>query len=218
MDMKLSCLIKGAIAIIFGLLALLLPGPVGTTFIGLFWIFIVLGVIVFLFLATTSRADESMFWFGLSAVFVMVGVISVLIQAIVTNIFLLIVAGIAFYSGFSDVLFALEHPKTKYVLISGMFLVTVLIFGVLIRYYPTTLDPTIIGWSQIILTILGVFAIVFGMFSILIGVYPAPDQLPPEQAGPTWRSPPQTPPPDDPASDSPDPPSGCGVCEQDDNE
>jgi uncharacterized membrane protein HdeD (DUF308 family) len=182
--MKLSCLIKGSIAIIFGLLALLLPDPTRATFIGLFWVFIVVGIIIFLFLATTSRAEESMFWFGLSAAFVLFGVISILIQGIVALIFLVILAGIAFYSGFSDIIFALEHPKTKYVLISGMFLVGALFLAVLFRFYPGMFAA-----DRIILTFIGALALVFGAFSLLIGIFPGSTTLPEVRRVPPHRAP-----------------------------
>jgi len=216
MDMKLSCLIKGSVAIIFGLLALVLPGQVVGTFTALFWVFIIAGIAIFLFLATTSRADESMFWFGLSAVFVVVGVVSVLIQGIVAIIFLILVAGIAFYSGFSDVIYALEHPKTKYVLISGMFLVGALLLAVLIRFYPVSIAP-----ERIILTILGTFALIFGMFSVLIGVYPVAETVEAVVAEKPKKArfqPVKTRPQGDQASDPSKPPCECAVCNPDEKE
>jgi len=215
MNMKLSCLVKGAIAIIFGFLALVLPKQMMLTFTGLFWVVVILGIIVFLFLATTSRADESMFWFGLSAVFILIGVISVLNQLIVAIIFLILVAGIAFYSGFSDVMYALEHPKTKYVLISGMFLVGALLLAVLIRFYPVSIE------NDPVLTVLGTFALVFGFFSVLIGVYPVAETVEAVVAEKPRRArfqPVKNRPQDDQTSDPSKPPCECAVCKPDEKE
>src|SRR5512137_2618890 len=107
MDTRLSCLIRGIIGVIFGILALLLPGPLLITF---FWIFIIvagLAIAVFLFLAITSRGDDSMFWFGLAAGLLVLVLLSILIPGIVEIISLLIIAGIALYNGFMNITLAL---------------------------------------------------------------------------------------------------------------
>ena len=174
MDTKFSCLVKGIISVFFGLLAVFLPDFTLTTFLALYWVFIVGGVVVFLLLATTARSDESLFWFGLSAALVVVGAVSAFTPGIVSIIFLLIIAGVAFYSAFSDVTFALEHPKTKYFMLTGMFLVGILLLGMQIRYFPVTGDNII---RDEFLRILGTSALVFGLFSILIGLYPTQEPV-----------------------------------------
>jgi len=162
---NLSCIVKGLIAIIFGFLAIFLPGPLQTTFIALFWVFIVIGIAIFLLLATTSRSDESLFWFGLAAALVIIGALSFFAQVVITLVFMLIIAGIVFYSGFTDINYALEFPKTKYYMIIGMFLISVLLLGVLFRYLPIT------ELDKVVLRILGTFALIFGIFSIAIGLH-----------------------------------------------
>ncbi len=162
---NLSCIVKGLIAIIFGVLAIFLPGPLQTTFIALFWVFIAVGIAIFLLLATTSRSDESLFWFGLAAVLVIIGALSFFAQVVIILVFMLIIAGIAFYSGFTDISYALEFPKTKYYMIIGMFLISVLLLGVLFHYLQIT------ELYKIILRILGTFALIFGIFSIAIGLH-----------------------------------------------
>jgi uncharacterized membrane protein HdeD (DUF308 family) len=180
MELNLSCIIKGTIAIIFGLLALVLPDQTLETFGYLFGAFIIAGIVIFMLLATTSRSDESTFWFGLSLGLVIIGVVSLFIPYIAALMFLFIVAGAAFYSGFTDITYALEHPKTKYVLISGMFLIGVLFLAVLIRFFPFT----VASYQRSIFTALGSFALVFGLCSILIGVYPSAETIPVKPAEP----------------------------------
>jgi uncharacterized membrane protein HdeD (DUF308 family) len=191
MDMNLSCIFKGTIAIIFGLLALVLPEQTLGTFGYLFGAFIIAGIVIFMFLATTSRNDESTFWFGLTLGLVLIGVVSIFLPGIASLVFLFIVAGVAFYSGFSDITYALEHPKTKYVLISGMFLIGILLLGMLIRFFPVTVATTsnMDSIVRFIFTALGSFALVFGICSILIGVYPTSEPVPvnPEEE-PTLKS------------------------------
>jgi len=164
MDTKLSCLIQGVIGMVFGLLALLVPEITLTTFYALFWVLLAVGIAGFLLLAITARSDESMIWFGLSAVLLVMGAISFFAKFVVAIIFLLLIAGIAIYSGFFGITLALTHPKTKYIFIPGMFIAGGVLLGALIWYFPLILQ-------NIILTVLGTFSLVFGLFSILLGWY-----------------------------------------------
>ena len=164
MDTKLSCLIQGVIGIVFGLLALMVPDITLATFYALFWVLLAVGIAGFLLLAITSRSDDSMFWFVLSAALLVIGAVSFFAPFIVAIIFLLLITGVAVYSGFFDITLALTHPKTKYVLIPGMFIVGGLLLGGLIWYFPIVL-------KNLFLTVLGSFALVFGLFSILLGWY-----------------------------------------------
>ncbi|MEI7857649.1 MAG: DUF308 domain-containing protein [Methanomicrobiales archaeon] len=164
MDTKMSCLIQGVIGIAFGLLALLVPDITLATFYALFWVLLAVGIAGFLLLAITSKSDDSMFWFSLSAVLLVVGAFSFFAPAIVAIIFLLLISGVAIYSGFFDITLALTHPKTKYVLIPGMFILGGLLLGGLIWYFPIVL-------KNLFLTVLGTFALIFGLFSILLGWY-----------------------------------------------
>jgi uncharacterized membrane protein HdeD (DUF308 family) len=164
MDTKTSCLIQGVIGIIFGLLALLVPDITLATFYALFWVLLAVGIGGFLILAITSKSDDSMFWFSLSAVLLALGVVSFFAHDIFANIFVLVIAGIAVYSGFFDVTLALTHPKTKYILIPGMFITGGALLAGLIWYFP-------IISKNLFLSVLGTFALVFGLFSILLGWY-----------------------------------------------
>ena len=164
MDTRLSCLIWGIIGVVFGLLALLFPEILLTTFYGMFLLLAGLAVAIFLFLAITSRGDESLFWFGLSAGLLVIIVLSFLVQFIVEIIFLFIIAGIAFYNGFNDITLALARPKTKYILIPSMFIAGSILLAGLLWYFPGL-------YSNIVIVVLGNFAFVFGLVSILMSVY-----------------------------------------------
>ena len=185
MDTKTSCLIQGVIGMVFGLLALLVPDITLTTFYALFWVLLAVGIAGFLLIAITSKSDDSMFWFTLSAVLLVIGAFSFFAPAIVAIIFLLLIGGVAVYSGFFDITLALTHPKTKYILVPGMFIAGGLLVGGLIWYFPIVL-------KNIFLSVLGSFALVFGIFSILLGWYMAEeirescDEQPKKR---TWRKP-----------------------------
>jgi hypothetical protein len=164
LDSKTLCLLRGIIGVIFGFLALMLPEVTLGTFYGFFWALIILGIVLFLFLAITGRGDDSMLWFGLSAVLLVIGLLSFMVSGFVAVILILIIAAVAIYNGFTDITFALEHPRTKYILIPGMIITGILLLGGLFYYFP--------GFEKyLFLSVTGTFALAFGLFSILLGFY-----------------------------------------------
>jgi uncharacterized membrane protein HdeD (DUF308 family) len=166
MNTSLSCIVWGIIGVIFGLFALLFPDPelMLATFYVIFLILTGLVIAVFLFLAITSTSDESLFWFGISAVLLILAVLSFLAQQFFAIIFLLIIAGIACYNGFTDITLALTHPGTKYILIPGMFISAIILLAAFLWYFPE-------HSKNLIIIIIGTFALVFGLFSILMGYF-----------------------------------------------
>jgi uncharacterized membrane protein HdeD (DUF308 family) len=164
LDSKTSCLLRGIVGVIFGFLALLLPAEVTVGFYGLFWVLIALAMTLFLFLAITARGDESMLWFGLAAALLLVGVISFMVAGFVAVMLILTIAAVAIINGFTDITLALEHPRTKYLLIPGMIITAILMLGLLFYYFP--------GFEKyLFLSVVGTFAMVFGLFSIVLGFY-----------------------------------------------
>ena len=164
LDTKLSCLLRGIVGVIFGFFALMLPDITLGTFSGLFLVLIGLGIVVFLFLAITSRSEEAMIWFGIAAVLLVTGVVSFIFAGFISLIFILIIAGVAIYNGFSDITLALTHPKTKYIVIPAMIASGIALLVVLFYYFP--------GFeTHLFLSIVGTFALVFGLFSIILGYY-----------------------------------------------
>ncbi len=163
-DTKTSCILRGTLGVVFGFLALIFPDITLLTFRTLFWLLLILGIIILIFLAITAKGDESMFWFGIAAGLLVLGLILIFVADIITLLFILIIAVIAIYNGFTDITLALMHPKTKYVLIPGMILAGFALLGVLVYYFP--------GFEKnLVLSIVGTFALAFGLFSILLGFY-----------------------------------------------
>lgn len=163
-DKKTSCLLRGIVGVIFGFLALMLPNETQATFYGIFWILIILGIALFVFLAITAKGEESMLWFGLAAVLLVIGVLSILIAEFLALMFILVIAAVAIYNGLTDIMLALTHPKTKYIFIPAMIVAGLAFLAVLFYYFP--------GFEKnLFLSILGTFALVFGLFSIMLGFY-----------------------------------------------
>lgn len=165
LDSKTSCLLRGIIGVIFGFLALMLPEVTLTTFYGLFWALVILGMIFFLFLAITGRGQESMLWFGMSAVLLVAGLLSLMVKELIEYLFILLMAAIAIYNGFTDITLALEHPRTKYILIPGMIITAILLLAALLFYFPEFIN------KNLFLSVVATFALVFGIFSIVLGFY-----------------------------------------------
>jgi uncharacterized membrane protein HdeD (DUF308 family) len=165
-DTKTSCIIRGIIGVIFGFLALMLPKETQTTFYVLFWVLVILGIALFIFLAITAKGDESMFWFSLAAGLLIIGVISLIVSVFISILFILIIAGIAIYNGFSDITLALTHPKTKYVLIPVMIFTGFVFLGALLYY-----NPVFGSEERLFFTVVGAFALTLGLFSIMLGFY-----------------------------------------------
>ncbi len=170
MDAKLSCLVKGLIGVLFGSLAILVPDLTLTTFLGLFWVLVAAGLLVCIFLAITSPGEESLFWFIVATGFLIVGVVSFIFTGFVAIIFLLAIAALAFYSGYSGISIALARPKIKYLSIGSAFIIGVLLLAFMFLYVPAMTH-------NLILLIIGIFALVFGVLSIIMGWF-IPDAIP----------------------------------------
>jgi len=167
-DKKTSCILRGIVGILFGFLALLLPDITMGAFYGLFWVLIVLGILLFGFLGITGRGDESALWFILAAALLAAGVLSILFSGFVAILFILIIALVAIYNGFTDITLALAQPKTKYILIPAMILTGLAFLAILFYYFP--------GFEEnLYLSIVGTFALAFGMFSVILGFYKGDD-------------------------------------------
>jgi len=164
LDLKTTCLLRGVTGVIFGFFALFFPEEVTLGFDVLFWILIGLAFVLFLFLAITARGNGSILWFGLSAALLVIGVISIMVPKFVAVVLILMIAAVAIVNGFTDISLALGHPKTKYLLIPGMIITAIVLLAILFFYFP--------GFRlNLILSVVGTSALVFGLFSIILGCY-----------------------------------------------
>ncbi|MEI8331210.1 MAG: hypothetical protein WCF90_06120, partial [Methanomicrobiales archaeon] len=111
---------QGMIGIIFGLFTLMVLNITLEIFYVRCWVLLVVGIAGFLLFTITSKSDDSMFWLTLPAILIAIGVASFFAHDTFANIFVLLIAGVAVYSSFSDI--TLTHPKTKFILIQGMFI------------------------------------------------------------------------------------------------
>ncbi|MGD0534075.1 MAG: hypothetical protein ABR999_01360 [Methanoregula sp.] len=163
MDAKLSCLLKGSIGLIFGGLALVVPGPVLSLFLGIFWVLLIAGIVLCLFIGITSHAEDSFFWFFCSAVLLVIGIVSILFQNLIALLFVLAIGVLAFYAAYSGISLALTRPRSKHFLVAGVIVSSLVLLGFFIHYVPSMSET-------LAMTVVGTFSFVFGLFAILMGV------------------------------------------------
>lgn len=164
MDAKMSCLLKGLIGVIFGGLVLVVPGPVLSLFLGVFWALLVTGLVLCVIIAITSRAEESFFWFACAAVLLVIGIVSTVFQDLIALLFVLAIAILAFYAAYSGISLALTRPRSKYYLVAGAMVSGLVLLGLFIGYVPAMK-------ATLIMTVVGTFSFVFGLFAIFMGLY-----------------------------------------------
>jgi uncharacterized membrane protein HdeD (DUF308 family) len=163
MDAKLSCLLKGLTGVIFGGLALVVPGPVIAFFTGIFWVLLVTGIAFCVLIAITSHAEESFFWFLCSAGLLVIGIIETVFPKSLSLIFVLVIAVLAFYAGYSGISSALTRPRSKYYLVAGVIVSSLVLLYLFISYVPAMS-------SIIVMTVVGTFSFVLGLFAIVMGL------------------------------------------------
>ena len=163
MDAKLSCLLKGLAGVIFGGLALVVPGPVLAFFTGIFWVLLIAGIIICALIAITSLTDESLFWFLCSAALLVIGIIEMLFPSSLSFVFVLAIAVLAFYAGYTGISCALTRKETKHYLVGAVIASSVILLYIFLTFVPAMR-------SFIVMTVVGTISFVLGLFAIFIGL------------------------------------------------
>jgi len=163
MDAKMACQLKGLAGVIFGGLALVLPGPVLAFFTGIFWILLVIGMILCILVAITAHSEESLFWFLCAAGLLVIGIGEMIFPYTLSFIFVLAVAVLAFYAGYTGISCALTRNKTKYYLVGAVIASSIILLFVFLAFVPPMR-------SFIVMTVVGTISLVLGLFAIFIGL------------------------------------------------
>jgi uncharacterized membrane protein HdeD (DUF308 family) len=178
MDAKVSCLVQGLISVIFGGLALIVPDPLLGLFLRIFWFLVIAGIVIFGFLAITSPGEESFFWFILSFGLIIIGIGSVVFSALTRIVFVLAIAVLALYIGYTGIAVALTRPRSKYFLLASVIVSVFVLLVIFFSYVP------LLGTNPV-MTVVGTILLVFGFFTLLLGLHmkegtdlPAPPDLP----------------------------------------
>jgi len=163
MDAKLSCLLKGLVGEVFGGLALMIPGAVLAFFTGMFWVLLIAGMIICILVAITSHTDESFFWFLCAAGLLVIGIIETIFPSSLSFIFVLAIAVLAFYAGYTGIACALTRKHAKQYLVSGVAAASVILLYIFLAFVPAMR-------SFLVMTVIGTISLVLGLFAILMGI------------------------------------------------
>jgi len=163
MDAKTSCQLKGLAGVIFGGLVLVVPGPVLAFFTGIFWLLLIAGIIISVLMAVTSHSEESLFWFLCSAGLIVIGILEMLFAGLLSFIFVLAIAVLAFYAGYTGISCALTRKKAKYYLVGAVLVSSIVLLFIFLTFVP-------VMRSFIIMTIVGMISFILGLFAIFIGL------------------------------------------------
>jgi uncharacterized membrane protein HdeD (DUF308 family) len=163
MDAKMSCQLKGLAGVIFGGLALVVPGPVLAFFTGIFWILLVTGLLLCILMAISSTLEESLFWFICAAVLLICGIVEALFSSLVSFIFVLAVAVLAFYAGYTGIACALNRRQVKYYLVGSVVAASLILLFIFLTYIPAMR-------TYPVMTVIGTISFVLGLFAIAMGI------------------------------------------------
>ncbi|HVP95968.1 hypothetical protein [Methanoregula sp.] len=163
MDAKTSCQLKGLVGVIFGGLALVMPGPVLAFFTGIFWILLIAGMILCILIAITAHSDESIFWFLCAAALLVIGIAEMIFPSVLSFIFVLAVAVLAFYAGYTGISCALTRSETKYYLVGAVIASSIILLFVFLTFVPSMR-------SFLVMTVVGTISFILGLFAVFIGL------------------------------------------------
>ena len=154
---------KGILAIVFGLLLIIVPDFMQGTFLTLFTVLLIIACIVSFLFAVTSRQTDTMFWFLLSGGIVILLILRFFIPIIFAAVFAVAIAGWALVTGAWD-LDKYICSKRRFYAIMACLLIASLAIIALALYRIPVLRATFLT------TICGIFAVIFGIFSLALGI------------------------------------------------
>ena len=160
-----SFVIRGVLAIIFGILAFLMPGP---TFFGLVLLFGAYSIAEGLFnivAATSARVGRDRWWALLQGVIsIAAGIITFLLPAVAAVALLIVIAAWAIVIGVLEIVGAVRLRREIHgEWLLGLSGVLSIIFGLLLLARPAVGALAMVWW-------IGAYAIVFGALLIAAGL------------------------------------------------
>ncbi len=159
--------LRGAIAIIFGLLAIMLPGPTLLSLAALFAAFALVGGAVWTFGAIRHRKTDDQWWIllvlGLASM--VVGTIAMAHPALTTLVLIMLIGANALVSGVVDIIIAVRVRKY----IHGEWLLALsgiasIVFGLVVFVFPLGAGALALAW------LIGVYALITGIILIALSV------------------------------------------------
>lgn len=158
--------LRGAIAILFGLLLFFFPGITLATAIFLFGLFALLGGILVVIAAIKDRQEYDRWWLLLSQglIGIGIGLLTLFWPTAVTLIVLYVIAAWAILSGILEIVAAIQLRRAidnEWLL--GLAGVLSVIFGLILVFWP-------VAGILAILWVIGIYAIIFGVLLLLLAL------------------------------------------------
>jgi uncharacterized membrane protein HdeD (DUF308 family) len=156
--------LRGLLAILFGILALVLPGVTVIVLIALFGAYVLIDGIVAIYLAFRGRANNRNWgWLLVEGIAgVLIGIITFRWPGVTTFVLLAFIAAWAIITGVMEIFEAIELRRVidnEWLLIlSGAASV---LFGVLLLLFPS-------GGALALVWLIGIFALIFGILLLVL--------------------------------------------------
>jgi len=159
--------LRGVVAILFGIMAVLLPGMALLTLVYLFGFYAIVDGVFSLIAAFRKTGPEQLPWWALvieGILGLIAGVVALILPGLTALVLLYVIAGWAVATGIMELVAAVRLRKQ----ITGEWVLVVIgilsiAFGVLIALFPGAGALTVVLW-------IGAYAIVFGILLIALGV------------------------------------------------
>ena len=159
--------LRGAIAIVFGVLAIVWPGVTLLSLAILFAAFALVGGAVWTFAAIRHRRSDEQWWImlALGIVSIVAGAIAVLVPPITLRVLILLMGANALVTGVMDIVIAVRIrnyiPGEWLLALSG---VASIVFGLVVLLFPLGAGALALAWM------IGLYAIVEGILLLALSV------------------------------------------------
>ena len=162
-----SFILRGLVALIIGILALIWTGVAVQLVVTLIGILIIIAALFALVLAFKSPAGASGsgVLVAVGVLGLLVGIAAILYRGLAAEALTVIIALVMVFFGFIDLSIAIFHPEyTKHKLLLGCTGVLSVILGGIFFFLP------MLGAVVLVIVYLGIYAIIYGILSIITGV------------------------------------------------
>jgi uncharacterized membrane protein HdeD (DUF308 family) len=162
-----SFIVRGLIALIIGILVLIWTGVAVQAVVTLIGILIIIAAILALVLAlkAPAGASQSIVLLVVGVLGLLVGIAAILYPWVAAAGLTVVIALLMLFFGFIDLSIAVFHPEfTKHRLMLGFSGALSVILGGVFFFLP------VLGALVLVAVYLGIFAIIYGILSIVIGV------------------------------------------------
>ncbi|OPY38273.1 MAG: hypothetical protein A4E35_00696 [Methanoregula sp. PtaU1.Bin051] len=155
-------LLKGILGIVCGLLLISVPDFTLGAFLTIFGLLLIAaGAISFIF-AVTSQQTDTIFWFIVSGGIVLLGIFAFFIPHLFAAVFAISIAGWALVTGVWDLEKYICSQRRFYAIITGLVITSLVLIAGAFHLFPVLR-------GTYVTTIFGFFALVFGIFSFVLG-------------------------------------------------